>query len=178
MATAGQPHEGVLENIQAAVEQLVCDDQRREDSQHVPVAARRDDQHAALPAVVDDPAHQLGGAQGNYAEAAPLLQRSLAIREKALGPEHPDVATSLNNLAGLYQAQGNYAEAAPLFQRSLAIWEKALGPEHPDVALSLNNLAELYRAQGNYAEAAPLLQRSLAIWEKTLVTAIEYAGPA
>ncbi len=63
--------------------------------------------------------------------------------EKALGPEHPHVATSLNNLAGLYRAQGKYAEAEPLLKRSLAISEKALGPEHPDVATSLNNLAEI-----------------------------------
>ncbi len=80
---------------------------------------------------------------GRYAEAEPLLQRSLAILEKALGPEHPHVATSLNNLAGLYRAQGKYAEAEPLLKRSLAISEKALGPEHPDVATSLNNLAEI-----------------------------------
>ena len=41
--------------------------------------------------------------EGRYAKAEPLYQRALAIREKALGPEHPDVATSLNNLAALYQ---------------------------------------------------------------------------
>ena len=52
---------------------------------------------------------------GNYAEAEPLHQQSLAIKEKALGPEHPDVAVSLNNLASLYQSQGKYAEAEPLF---------------------------------------------------------------
>ncbi len=40
-------------------------------------------------------------AQGHYAEAEPLYQRSLAIKEKALGPEQPDVAMSLNNLAEL-----------------------------------------------------------------------------
>jgi tetratricopeptide (TPR) repeat protein len=91
----------------------------------------------------------------------------LAIREKALGANHPDVAASLNNLAELYQAQGRYAEDEPLYKRSLAIKEKAFGPDHPDVALSLNNLAELYRAQGRYAEAEPLYKRSLAIWEKS-----------
>ncbi len=79
----------------------------------------------------------------HYSEAEPLYQRSVAILEKALGPEHPDVAASLNNLAGLYKVQGHYAEAEPLYKRSLAINEKALGPEHPDVAASLNNLAEL-----------------------------------
>ena len=67
----------------------------------------------------------------------------MSIREKALGPDHPDVATSLNDLASLYDTQGDYAKAEPLYKRSLSIWEKALGPDHPDVATSLNNLAEL-----------------------------------
>ena len=66
-----------------------------------------------------------------YPEARPLFERALAIREKALGPEHPDTATSLNNLALLLQAQGDLAGARPLFERALAICEKALGPEHP-----------------------------------------------
>ena len=38
-------------------------------------------------------------AQGRYAEADPLYTRSLAIRETALGPAHPDIGRSLNNLA-------------------------------------------------------------------------------
>jgi tetratricopeptide (TPR) repeat protein len=79
------------------------------------------------------------------AEAKPLLHRSLALREKALGPDHPDVAPGLNNLAALYYAQGQYAKAEPLYQRSLAIYEKALGPDHPDVAKSLENYAALLR---------------------------------
>ena len=77
---------------------------------------------------------------GRYSEAEALYKRSLAIREKALGPDHPEVAASLNNLASLYAKQGRYAEAEPLYKRSLAIKEKAFGPDHPDVALSLNNL--------------------------------------
>jgi tetratricopeptide (TPR) repeat protein len=76
-------------------------------------------------------------ALGHYHEAEPLYQRSLAIREKAFGPDHPDVATSLNNLALLYRAEGAYPKAEPLYQRSLAIREKALGLDHPDVAKSL-----------------------------------------
>jgi len=60
-----------------------------------------------------------------------------------LGPEHPNTATSLHNLAYLLQAQGDLAGARPLFERALAIREKVLGPEHPDTAASLNNLAYL-----------------------------------
>jgi len=58
----------------------------------------------------------------------------LTICEKALGLDHPHVATSLNNLAELYRTQGKNEEALPLLQRSLAIREKTLGPDHPDVA--------------------------------------------
>src|ERR1700737_4967684 len=81
---------------------------------------------------------------GRYADAIPIAQQVLAIREKALGHDHPDVASSLNNLAELYDEQGRYADAEPLYQRSLAIREKALGRDHPAVATSLNNLAGLY----------------------------------
>ncbi len=47
--------------------------------------------------MVDRRVHVLG----RYDEAEPLYKRSLAIREKALGPEHPDVAASLENYAAL-----------------------------------------------------------------------------
>src|SRR3954454_17748946 len=62
------------------------------------------------------------------------------VFEKALGSNHPDVAQSLNNLAGLYDSQGKHAEAEPLYQRSLAICEKALGPDHPHTRLVRSNL--------------------------------------
>ncbi len=70
---------------------------------------------------------------GHYSDAEPLLIRALKINEEALGPEHPKVAQSLNNLAVLYNAQGKYAEAEPLYKWALLIAEKALGPEHPNV---------------------------------------------
>jgi serine/threonine protein kinase/Flp pilus assembly protein TadD len=105
---------------------------------------------------------------GLYAAARPLLEDALKIQGEHLGPDHPDVATSLNNLAVLYGNQGKYDQAEPLYKRALAVREKALGPDHPDVAASLNNLATLYTTQGRYAEAEPLLKRSLAVREKAL----------
>lgn len=68
--------------------------------------------------------------QGKYDEAIPLAKRALAIREKILGANHPDVATSLSNLAVLYDYQGKYRQAEPLQSRALAIKEKALGANH------------------------------------------------
>src|SRR5271165_6468823 len=47
-----------------------------------------------------------------YAEAEPLYQEALKIRQKVLGPEHPDTATSLNNLALLYVRMGDYGKAS------------------------------------------------------------------
>ena len=82
----------------------------------------------------------------------------MKIREKQLGPEHPDTAASLNNLAKLYEHMGDYGKAEPLYQRSLKIMEKQLGPEHPDTAASLNNLATLYQDMGDYSKAVPLSQ--------------------
>jgi tetratricopeptide (TPR) repeat protein len=107
-------------------------------------------------------------SQGKYDEAEPLFLRSLFIREKQLGENHPDVATNLNNLASLYESQRKYNKAEPLYRRSLAIRENQLGKNHPYVAESLNNLAELYRKQGKYNEADPFHRRSLAIREKQL----------
>jgi hypothetical protein len=61
----------------------------------------------------------------------------LAIREKALVPEHPDLNWSLNSLAAVYLTMGQFEMAQPLFQRALAIREKALGPDHPDLAIKI-----------------------------------------
>ncbi|RXK82136.1 tetratricopeptide repeat protein [Chlorobaculum sp. 24CR] len=105
---------------------------------------------------------------GRYAEAEPLFRRALSIGEKTLGPEYPDVAASLNNLAVLLSDQGNYTEAEPLFRRAFAIREKVLGPNHPDVATDLNNLALLLKTQGKYDEAGLLFRRALAMNEKAL----------
>ena len=95
-------------------------------------------------------------AQGKYAEAEPLFRRALAIEEAALGTNHPDVGTTLNNLALLLQEQGKYAEAEPLFRRALAIKEAALGPDHPDVAQVAENLAAVLRHLGREDEAQRL----------------------
>jgi tetratricopeptide (TPR) repeat protein len=100
----------------------------------------------------------LGGfleGKARYAEAEPLMRRALAIDEQSLGPDHPDVAIDLNNLAQLLQATNRLAEAEPLMRRALAIDEQSLWPDHPNVAIHLNNLALLLQATDRLAEAEP-----------------------
>ena len=104
--------------------------------------------------------------QLKYEKAEALLERSLAIREKALGPEHPLVADSLRILAQTYFAQGKYDQAEPLYKRSLAIREKVFDPEHRDVAAGLSGLARLYSAQAKDEQAELLFKRALAILER------------
>ncbi|CCH93196.1 Similar to tr/Q7NLR0/Q7NLR0 (fragment) [Microcystis aeruginosa PCC 9432] len=106
--------------------------------------------------------------QGRYSEAEPLYNRSLAIIKQQLGDNHPNTATSLNNLALLYRVQGRYSEAEPLYKQALAIRKQQLGDNHPLTAQSLNNLAGLYQSQGRYSEAEPLYKEALAISKQQL----------
>jgi tetratricopeptide (TPR) repeat protein len=127
-----------------------------------------------LEIVIPEAARLLNRAGGylkeraRFAEAEPLYRRSLEICEKALGPEHQNVAGALNNLALFYDSLGRGAEAEPLYERGLAIYEKTLGPEDGRVATTVNNLAMLYCSMGKYTEAELLYQRSLEIYEKAL----------
>ncbi len=67
----------------------------------------------------------------------------MELRKRLLGEEHPDVASSLNNLAGLYKSQGKYTEAEPLYQQALELCEQVLGSNHPNTVTIRNNLAYL-----------------------------------
>ena len=92
----------------------------------------------------------------------------MEIRKQSLGEKHPDYATSLNNLAMLYQDMGDYVKAEPLFQKALEIYKQTLGEKHPDYAASLNNLALLYKSMGDYAKAEPLYRQALEIYKQAL----------
>ena len=105
---------------------------------------------------------------GAYAKAEPLYERTLAIRERSLGSDHPDVASTLNNLGKLNEIQGRYWQADTLLQRALTIRQSTLGSDHPNVAVSLNELMVVRFRQGRYAEAEPLALRAIVIWEQAL----------
>ena len=105
---------------------------------------------------------------GHYVQAEPLAQRALHLREWVLGPQHPQVAYSLNTLGVLCWHQGKDAEAEPLYQRALHIWERASGQDHLETARPLNNLALLCWRQGNYPQAERLFHRAMRTWEHTL----------
>ncbi len=83
---------------------------------------------------------------GDLAAARPYYERALAIRERVLGPDHPDTAYSCNNQGTLFAYEGNFDEAVALVRRALAIFEKALGPQHPLTRQTRDNLAAIEEA--------------------------------
>ncbi len=103
---------------------------------------------------------------GRYAEAIPLAERVLAIRKEVLGPDHPDVAVTLNSLALLYQNTSDYSQAESLFRRSLSIDEKVFGKDHPNLAIVYGNLATLYYDIGDYDQSEGFMKKALELREK------------
>jgi tetratricopeptide (TPR) repeat protein len=87
-------------------------------------------------------------ARGNVKAAEWRYRRELAIKEKLLGGDNPDVAMTLNNLAVLRKVQQRYFEAASLYRRALTIFERELGHEHPKVKTCRANYEKLLREMG------------------------------
>ena len=98
------------------------------------------------------------------------MRRALAIDEQSYGPEHPNVAIRLNNLAQLLQATNRLSEAEPLMRRALGIFEQSYGATHPNVAVLLWSLAVVLRDRNRLAEAIPLIDRSVEIYRNFQVS--------
>ena len=72
-----------------------------------------------------------------------------------MGKDHPDTATSLNNLAQLLKATNRLAEAEPLMRRHLEIFLKftrETGHPHQHLHAGVNNYASLLQAMGRSVE--------------------------
>ena len=82
-----------------------------------------------------------------------MYLQALELRKRLLGDNHPYVATSLNNLAGLYKSQGRYDQAEPLLHRALEIYQQVLGDNHPNTLTVCENLAQLQARVSNSPEA-------------------------
>jgi len=103
-----------------------------------------------------------------YSQALEWHQRSLEIREKVLGFEHPSTASTYNDIALCCKDQGNYYKALEWHQKALDVREKVLGMEHPDTATTYNNIAVVYTWLGDHDRALELYQKAITIREKVL----------
>jgi hypothetical protein len=80
----------------------------------------------------------VAGARDQYAALLP-------IRERVLGPEHPDTLATRHNLARFTGQAGDVAGARDQYAALLPTRERVLGPEHPDTLATRADLARWTR---------------------------------
>ena len=102
-------------------------------------------------------AAQQAASGGDYVTAELNLREAAALQETQLGPFHPDLANTLNNLGVIYERADSPAEAELCYRRAYAIATTAFAPDHPFVATSRKNLEDFCNARGRPFErsAAP-----------------------
>lgn len=105
--------------------------------------------------------------QGRFNEARQQLEFMQGEEVEAFGPDHPELAVTLSQWAGLETAVGNYVAAEASYRRSLQLFELGLGDSHPNVAATLNNLGQNLYRQARHVEAAEHLKRALAVFEES-----------
>jgi len=119
------------------------------------------------PAVQAQLAYVLGKTRrqlGLYDTTRALLERSLSLRRRLHGREHPDVADSMHELALLIRDQtGRYARAESLLTEAVAINRAVHGPQDSTVAAGLKDLVFLQRQQGKLDAAEASVREALSV---------------
>src|SRR5262252_550058 len=98
---------------------------------------------------------ELAAAAGNYSSAEALLREAAALQEQTLGPDHPDLANTLNNLGVVCEITDNPIDAEHYFRRAYSIATATLAPDHPFVVTSSKNLHDFCAARGRPTELRP-----------------------
>jgi hypothetical protein len=98
-------------------------------------------------------------------EAEEYYRTALIIREKALAPDHPDVAGDLTRLADLLAQTDRANVAEALYRRALLVAEQNFGERNVATARALDTLAGFYTSYRRWSDAEPILKRELAIRE-------------
>jgi tetratricopeptide repeat protein/DUF2914 family protein len=84
----------------------------------------------------------------DYASAESLLREAARRQESSLGSQHPDLASTFNNLAVVCEKTSNFAAAREFYERAFSIASASLDSEHPLVITSRDNLKEFQRVHG------------------------------
>ena len=111
---------------------------------------------------------RLAEYSGELKRAREYYERSIELYGKHGLGRKSEMASAMNDLAGLSLQQGDYPGAAKLYRSALAIDKSALGVDHPQVALHIQSLALTLQHQGLLQEAEPLYAESLALMQRVL----------
>lgn len=90
---------------------------------------------------------------GDHDRGLATMEKALHDKEATYGPDHPEIAEALDNLAELYRLQKRYADAKVLLDRGLLICRKTYTPLHPFIAESEAHLAQVLMESGDPAGA-------------------------
>ncbi len=104
-------------------------------------------------------AAELSYAFEEFQETGHLLEQVLTIQEKLLGPEHPDLAQTLNNLGVLRHTQGRHAKAEAYYLWALEICEANRFPLNQDAVNLMQNYATFLQEVGRTLEADAVMAR-------------------
>lgn len=98
---------------------------------------------------------ELAASAGDYPAAEGFLRAAAALQEETLGPSHPGLANTFNNLGIVCEITDNPIDAEQFFRRAHAIATTTLAPDHPFVATSRKNLHDFCAARGRPVELPP-----------------------
>ncbi len=116
--------------------------------------------------------------QGNYDQAITLHTEALAIRQAALGEDHPDCGRSLMELGLSYHDSGQWDEGIRNVEASAVVMRDALGEDHPIVARVYANLAATSANTGRWGVATEYFERSAEVWTRARGPAAMQAADA
>jgi eukaryotic-like serine/threonine-protein kinase len=106
--------------------------------------------------------------QGDFEQARALAEASVALREKTLGPHHPDVAIGLTVLAVISMECDRPATALQATTRAIDILKQHGDPEGFELAVTMSDHGDALLALARYAEAERVYQESLRIFREQL----------
>jgi eukaryotic-like serine/threonine-protein kinase len=112
----------------------------------------------------------------DFRSALPFARDAVLLKEKTLGPDHPDVAHSLVDLDLALAGVGQPAEALIANDRAMRIYRQAYGEDNTYVALCLNNRGEALLALGRYHEARAAFEGAIAKWSAVFGPEHRYLG--
>ncbi|CAF1333338.1 unnamed protein product [Adineta ricciae] len=106
--------------------------------------------------------------QGQYEKAIKYYETSLAINDRDLPPNHPDLASSYSNIGMVYSSMGDYPKALEYYEKALSIRQQSLPSNHPTLASSYNRIGMAYYSMGDYLKAWGCYERALATQQESL----------